>query len=582
MGLLERIVPHALRLVFPGVASAAALAGCVYISLGWIDAPQLQPPWARTLVSLAAIPLSWYIRALWQDALDRRQMNALGGAPIPVVPAWVRDTPGSNDYLFKHRMKMNARYGTTHLSSRWGQKIVFTADPENMKAILASDFNNFVKGPIFRGAARSVLGTGVFNSDGDMWKFHRTMTRPFFTRERITDFEIFQKHADAAIAKIRGRVQSGIPFNFEDLIARFTLDSSTEFLFGQSVDSLHADLPYPHTVTAPLGYIQAKSASDDFVQAFEDAKRAILERLRSGILWPVAELFGDKSRPAMKVIDAYIDPILQLALERKRINKCSPLADEHHDAHTLLDHLLSSTEDRQIIKDEIMNIMVAGRDTTMSTLTFAVYFLSQHPDVLEKLRSEVLAKFPDGQVPSYEDLREMKYMRAVLNETLRLFPPVPGNIRQNIDGMLLPSIDPKTGKQHYLPPNSFISYSVYIMHRRKDLWGPDAENFDPDRFLDDRLQKYLTPNPFIFLPFNAGPRICLGQQFAYNEMSFFLVRLLQAIGDIKFAPEAQPPESRPPPEWAHAEGRQAVEKIFPMSFLTMFVKGGLWVTMSAA
>ncbi|EJD51740.1 cytochrome P450, partial [Auricularia subglabra TFB-10046 SS5] len=456
-----------------------------------------------------------------------------------------------------------------------------TADPENVKTILASDFNNFEKGSVFRETAVSVLGTGVFNSDGEMWKFHRTMTRPFFTRERITDFEIFQRHADSAIAKIRERVRSGVPFNFEDVIARFTLDSSTEFLFGQSVDSLHADLPYPHNVPPPLGYIQTKSSSDEFVRAFEDAKRAILERLHSGILWPFRELFRDRSRSAMKVIDAYIDPILQLALERKRINKSSPAPDEK-EASTLLDHLLSSTDDQQVIKDEIMNIMVAGRDTTMSTLTFAVYFLSQHPEVLARLRDEVLAKFPEGQIPSYEDLREMKYLRAVLNETLRLFPPVPGNIRQNINGTLLPSVDPKTGKHHYLPPNSFISYSVYIMHRRKDLWGPDADKFDPDRFLDERLQKYLTPNPFIFLPFNAGPRICLGQQFAYNEMSFFLVRLLQAISDVKLAPDSQPQESRPPLEWAHGEGRQAVEKIFPMSFLTMFVKGGLWVTMSEA
>jgi cytochrome P450 len=120
------------------------------------------------------------------------------------------------------------------------------------------------------------------------------------------------------------------------------------------------------------------------------------------------------------------------------------------------------------------------------------------------------------------------------------------------------------------------------MHRRKDLWGPDAEEFDPDRFLDYRLHKYLIPQPFIFLPFNAGPRICLGQQFAYNEMSLMLIRLLQHFDTISLAPDAQAPDTLPPPTWAEAEGRKATEKIFPKIRLTMYAHGGLWVRMTEA
>lgn len=98
-----------------------------------------------------------------------------------------------------------------------------------------------------------------------------------------------------------------------------------------------------------------------------------------------------------------------------------------------------------------------------------------------------------------------------------------------------------------------------------------AELFDPDRFLDERLHKYLTPNPFIFLPFNAGPRICLGQQFAYNEVSFMLIRLLQAFGEVTLATDAQPPSSRPPARWAEAVGeRKSVERIRAKSHLTMY------------
>jgi cytochrome P450 len=118
-----------------------------------------------------------------------------------------------------------------------------------------------------------------------------------------------------------------------------------------------------------------------------------------------------------------------------------------------------------------------------------------------------------------------------------------------------------------------------------------ADEFDPDRFLDERLHKYLTPNPFIFVPFNAGPRICLGQQvnsppsspsfhaglicvsiqFAYNETSFFLIRLLQQFSAVSLVPEAQSPEARPPKEWALEPGRKGKEKVRIKSNLTMSV-----------
>ena len=99
-----------------------------------------------------------------------------------------------------------------------------------------------------------------------------------------------------------------------------------------------------------------------------------------------------------------------------------------------------------------------------------------------------------------------------------------------------------------------------------------AGEYDPDRFLDERSQ-YLTKNNFIFLPFNAGPRICLGQQFAYNEASFMLVRFLQAFGGIELAPDAQPEGSLPPPTWALAEGdRKSKERVCVKSHLTIYAK----------
>jgi hypothetical protein len=142
------------------------------------------------------------------------------------------------------------------------------------------------------------------------------------------------------------------------------------------------------------------------------------------------------------------------------------------------------------------------------------------------------------------------------------------------------------------------------MHRRKDLWGPDgtffpslsypanaiqfrltdislsADEFDPNRFLDSRAAEYLTHNPYIFVPFNAGPRICLGQQFAYNEMEFFLVRLLQSFERFDVAWDAQPSTSTVPKGWIKTE--KSEKNIGYVAGLTMSVKDGLWMRMTPA
>jgi hypothetical protein len=110
---------------------------------------------------------------------------------------------------------------------------------------------------------------------------------------------------------------------------------------------------------------------------------------------------------------------------------------------------------------------------------------------------------------------------------------------------------------------------------------PTAEEFDPDRFLDERVKKYLVPNPFIFLPFNAGPRICLGQQFAYHETSVIIARLLQTFKGILLDVDSNP-EAKPPAAWASGQGRKAVEKVWVKSDITVYPNGGAWVKMQEA
>ncbi|ETW83746.1 cytochrome P450 monooxygenase 11 [Heterobasidion irregulare TC 32-1] len=613
-GLLKNLVPPSLAVV------AARRVLHSYFNV-------FVPTWLFVLVLLATPPVVVAVRINVRAYQNKREADRMGAVLAPRYNGkWIGNwdltvklmQEFKNGYPADSLWTVIREYGTTvNIRVLWVDSM-FTIDPEDIKIILSTDFTNYVKGDAFQKCMNSVLGTGVFNSDGE---FHRSMTRPFFSRERISHFDIFDRHAEDAVAQMKARFEDGYAVDFQDLVSRFTLDSATEFLFGSCVHSLSTGLPYPHTVPSAASPASGPlSFAEQFSNAFSRAQTVIAARARVGKkLWPLGEMRRDETRAPMQVVDAFLGPILKdaLAKERRRRGMASVEAKvqdssigemtatgadgEVEEDATLLDHLVKITDgelfqiysnldvgtdvrasaDPKVLKDETLNILLAGRDTTAATLTFAVYLLSTHPEIFARLRTEVLEKVGPSQRPSYDNIRDMKFLRAVINETLRLFPPVPFNVRETVNATTWPARD-GSRKPIYIPAKTSIPYSVFMMHRRTDLWGPDGESFDPDRFLDERLKKYLLPNPYIFLPFNAGPRICLGQQFAHNEMSFMLIRLLQHFDSMSLDGSAQPPETRPPAEWKTKEGRSATEQFFPKLHLTMYSHGGLWVRMREA
>ena len=176
----------------------------------------------------------------------------------------------------------------------------------------------------------------------------------------------------------------------------------------------------------------------------------------------------------------------------------------------------------------ILNFLIAGRDTTAGLLGWSFARLSLHPDIFAKLRETILRDFPPNEPITFAKLKSCRYLQHFLNEVLRLHPNVPINNRTTTTHTTLPlGGGPNQNQPIALAPNTTVTFSVYLLHRRKDLWGPDALDFRPERWGEGKIPAWQ------FLPFSGGPRICLGQQFALMEAGYVVVRMVQRFETLE-------------------------------------------------
>jgi len=223
-----------------------------------------------------------------------------------------------------------------------------------------------------------------------------------------------------------------------------------------------------------------------------------------------------KYRRGIRTIERIINPYIKQALslpfeeleERSKSDK----------SFTFLHSIACYTRDPKVIRDQLVAVLLAGRDTTAATLSWTMYELSRYPAIYSRLRSEILSVVGPERDPSYEDLRSMGYLYHTLNETLRLYPAVPFNIRAALADTTLPG---RPGHPEIrLLQGDAVVYSTLAMQRQRELYPPVSEAFaDPALFSPDRWEKW-TPKPWQYVPFNGGPRICVGQNFALTEMAF--------------------------------------------------------------
>lgn len=439
---------------------------------------------------------------------NRRKAQALGCLPphdtansLLGIPAYLEVVKSAQQYRpIQYVMKRHAQNGNTFAQTVLGTPLIMTIEPENIKAVLATQFNDFALGTRNK-VFGAFLGDGIFTLDGSGWSHSRAMLRPQFAREQVADIGMLGEHVDNLFDAIPC---DGRPFDIQDLFYRLTLDSATEFLFGESTFCLS---PRKAASSGPL----AKTGGEKgFAYAFNRCQDDILKRIRAQKLYWLIN--PPEFRRAVKTVHEVVEYYVDKALAKHNAPEEEKNIDSPNSRYVFLEAVTRETQDRTILRDQMLNILLAGRDTTASLLTTSFFYLSRNPAIWDRLRSEILAAFPasenDDKI-TIERLRDVKYLRYFINEVLRLVPPVPFNHRFATKDTSLPFGGGPDGKSPiFMKKGMKLSYSVAVMHRRKDIWGEDAEEFRPERWHE---RKY----GWEFLPFNGGPRICLGRMFSF-------------------------------------------------------------------
>jgi len=277
--------------------------------------------------------------------------------------------------------------GSTYWSKTLGSWLLMTDDVENIKTILAAKFDDWpIAGPRLLGTLPVLGPDSIFSTNGAAWQHARTMIKPAFVRDQVADLQCFDRHIRNFLAAIP---KDGSAFDIQELLLDMTMDSSTDFLMGYSTNQLTTPSP----------------EARQFVEDFEFASRESSKKTRFGPI--LYKLPHPELEAAVKRMREYIRSYLKKAAEEKK-----GLQKERN--YVFLDELLKLNPPEEYLIDQALTILVAGRDTTAAAITGVFYFLARHPDVVEKLRAEIMAV--DEERPAWEKLKQMKYLNNVIKE----------------------------------------------------------------------------------------------------------------------------------------------------------------------
>ncbi len=382
--------------------------------------------------------------------------------------------------------RLKRRYGDIAQFRLGGERVVLISDPELIRDVLVTHHSNFTKSRGLERAKR-LLGEGLLTSEGEFHLRQRRLMQPAFHRKRINSYgATMARYADRA----RGRWQDGATLDIHHEMMELTLAIVGKTLFDADVED-EAD--------------EIGSALSDIIGQFNIFMLSLGEVLERLPLPSTRRFQRAKTR-----LD---DTIYRMIEERRRSGE---------DRGDLLSMLIAAQDTEgdgagmsdQQVRDEALTLFLAGHETTANALTWTWYLLSQYPAIEARMHAEIDSVL-EGRLPTVEDLPRLTYTRMVLAESLRLYPPAWIIGRRAINDYQI--------RDYVLPARTVLIMSQYLVHRDA-RWYPEPEHFDPERWTPEA--QAARPK-FAYFPFGGGPRLCIGEQFAWMEGTLLLATIGQ-------------------------------------------------------
>ncbi|SPO05308.1 related to cytochrome P450 alkane hydroxylase [Cephalotrichum gorgonifer] len=483
------------------------------------------PPIPRTLVTAALLAycVYWY----WSSR-KKKQDEAAFAAQHGCQPCLARlpyKWPFGLDLLKRQYDALPSgrllEYQTKYLDTAptiridiIGEGYILT-DPVNIEAVLNSRFEDFNLGCRRAGLFR-LLGEGIFTQDGHAWRHSRELLRRQFARIREGGLSPLTPHVDALLEAI-AREGEDAPDGVVDLQPHFfeyTLGTTTGLLFGEP----HTSLP--------------RADRDALRDNFDYASMISAIRLRlAELAWVYTpRRFRKACRGVREWASFFADKAIDYIEEHGE--------DVAGEKYPFILDLWRDMRSREMVRDQLLHVLIAGRDTTACLMSWMFFHLIRNPELIDRLKAEIAEVVPtNGEHMTRKQIQNLPFLRCCINETLRLYPQLPVNVRFAARTTLLPrGGGPDGASPILLPKGAGVGWSTYHMHRLESVYGPDARVFRPDRWEDGELVRKAGLGAG-FLDFHGGPRVCLGKDYAIMEASYAAVRILQTYPNIRLPPD---------------------------------------------
>lgn len=397
------------------------------------------------------------------------------------------------------QIKRQEKYGRIYALLHYNIPTIYVADPEMIKTIMVKEFANFTnRFPITK--ASYPFSKTVVRSDDQDWKRLRSLLVPSFSTAKLkSSIPFISDSCDNIIEDFFQAERQGTVIDVWKIFGKLSISTIVATVFGLEFESNQ----HKHKIiSATSALLRNQTNIIQFILIYAFLIMALLEPLTGG-----------KIIKSVMFLWSTIDNAIQQ--RRKNINQGIPSRKD------ILQHMIEAGELDKLSNDEIISqaliFLIAGYETTASSLAFACHVLATNPDVQKKLIQEIDSKCPSEDDLNYETIINLPYLDMVISETLRLYPPAFFITRQTKCDINLHNI--------CIPNNVMIVFPIYAVHHNPELW-PEPEKFIPERFTPEEKAKR---HPYSYIPFGGGPRMCIGMKLALLEVKLALAKLLHHV-----------------------------------------------------